>query len=383
MDPRKRERPALGQRGESQSDGAVQDQGNTPRLDLTRTSWSAADLLAAEFPEPRWAVPEVIPEGVTLLAGPPKLGKSWLVLGVSMAVASGGMALSSVKVEQGDVLHLSLEDPPRRLQRRLRAMLGDDPGPEELTLWTACPRLADGGAERIGVWLDQHEAARLVVVDVLERMRGPAPVGNAYSFDYDSVAQLKAVADAHRVAMVIVHHVRKADAADYLDTVSGTNGLAGASDSVMVLKRTRGKADGVLCLTGRDVEEAEHALRFDASRGLWVLTDPADALTETRARIVAYLRTVKAASPAEIAKALGIERNTAGKVCRRMHGDGLLDTDGDGRYFLSSVSPQGKTAGQPEDTTGDRVSPLSSLLRPGTPGTPRTAVTAVTAVTGE
>ncbi|MGI8701240.1 MAG: AAA family ATPase [Nocardioidaceae bacterium] len=88
-----------------------------------RTSWTAAELMACEFPEPRWAVPGIIAEGVTLLAGAPKVGKSWLALGLGIAVATGGKALGALDVMEGDVLYLALEDPPRRLQDRLAKVL--------------------------------------------------------------------------------------------------------------------------------------------------------------------------------------------------------------------------------------------------------------------
>ena len=185
------------------------------------------------------------------------------------------------------------------------------------------------------------------MVDVLGRVRDRAPAGNSYDHDYNTVAQLKAVADAHSIAMVLVHHVRKMTADDWQDLVSGTNGLTGAADSVMVLKRSRGKADGELYLTGRDVEEAKHALTFSADLGLWALTDPVKALPETRARIVAYLQTVAAATPKQIADALEVDHELVKKTCRRMVDDGQLDTDGAGRYFLSPVSPCPPSPGTP------------------------------------
>jgi RecA-family ATPase len=54
-------------------------------------------LLARQLPPIQWAIPEILPEGLTLLAGKPKLGKSWLALAMALAVASGGVALSSVR----------------------------------------------------------------------------------------------------------------------------------------------------------------------------------------------------------------------------------------------------------------------------------------------
>jgi hypothetical protein len=86
-------------------------------------TFTAADLMALELPPMRWAVPGVVPEGVTLLAGKPKVGKSWFTLGHGVATAAGGVALGTKPVEQGEVLYLALEDNRRRLQGRLAKIL--------------------------------------------------------------------------------------------------------------------------------------------------------------------------------------------------------------------------------------------------------------------
>ncbi|MER5783895.1 AAA family ATPase [Streptomyces mobaraensis] len=123
-----------------------------PAQQRIRTAWTADELMAAEFPEPRWAVPGIISEGVNLLAGPPKVGKSWLSLGLALAVAAGGQAMDTVPVEGGPVLYLALEDTPRRLQTRMRKILGGEPAPVALTLATSCPPLPQGGNEAIAQW---------------------------------------------------------------------------------------------------------------------------------------------------------------------------------------------------------------------------------------
>src|SRR4051794_6398164 len=147
--------------------------------------FTAADLMTATFPEPKWAVPGLVAEGLNLLVGAPKLGKSWLCLGLAVAVASGGRALGKVKVDQGAVLYAALEDPPRRLQGRLQAILGTDPVPDDLHIVTALPRLPDATTWLAG-WLDMHPSARLVIVDVLRKVRPPNDGrGNAYNEDYD------------------------------------------------------------------------------------------------------------------------------------------------------------------------------------------------------
>jgi hypothetical protein len=237
-----------------------------------RVAWTAKELLDMDIPEPVWAMPNFVPAGVALLAGAPKIGKSWLALGIAVAVATGGKALGKVNVDQGDVLYLALEDTPRRLQGRLRTMLGDAPGPEALTLAIECPPLGHGGDERLAAWLDQHPDARLMVVDVFARLRPTQTGPTIYQGDYDAVARFKTLADQYQVAIVLVHHTRKMEAEDFVDAISGTAGL-GAADAVMVLRRARGKLDAVLHLTGRDVEEATYPLEFDADIGTWKLLE--------------------------------------------------------------------------------------------------------------
>jgi RecA-family ATPase len=65
----------------------------------------------------------MLPEGLTLLAGKPKLGKSWLAFSVALSIAAGGGALGAQPVAKGDVLYLALEDNARRLQSRARRLL--------------------------------------------------------------------------------------------------------------------------------------------------------------------------------------------------------------------------------------------------------------------
>jgi RecA-family ATPase len=251
-----------------------------------RTSWTAAELMAIEFPEPRWAVPGILAEGLNLLCGPPKLGKSWFALNVAVAVSMGTKAFGRVHVDQGDVLYLALEDPGRRLQSRLRMVLGLEPAPERLTLETACPAIADGGAELIDKWLGEHPDARLVIVDVFTRIRGKVnDRSGRYEADYEAMAAIKTIADEWGIAILVVHHTRKQHAADFLDTVSGTHGLAGAADAVLVLERSRGSAEAKLQITGRDVEETEYALNFAGDVGTWQFLEGPRATTSSARRV--------------------------------------------------------------------------------------------------
>jgi RecA-family ATPase len=205
-----------------------------PRL---RTAWTAGELMAETFPPVRWAVPGLIAEGVNLLAGPPKVGKSWLSLRLGLAVAGGDNALGTIPTQGGPVLYLALEDTPRRLQSRMGRILDNRPAPHGLMLATSCPPLPEGGASAIAGWLTRNPDARMVVIDVFAKVRGRPAAVSAYDADYAAIGHAKKLADDYGVAVVLVHHVRKAGAEDFLEAVSGTNGLAGAADATLVLRR--------------------------------------------------------------------------------------------------------------------------------------------------
>ncbi|GAA3632808.1 hypothetical protein GCM10022223_58900 [Kineosporia mesophila] len=299
--------------------------------------WSADQIMATEFPPPKWAVPGLICEGVSLLAGPPKVAKSWMLLAVSLAVASGGMALGSIPVRPGPVLYLALEDTPRRLKSRMGQLLGDRPAPAGLHLATEWPTMPQGGDAAIAAWLDAHPDARMIGIDVFAKVRGIAPPSlSAYDADYAAVGRIKRIADNYGVAIVLIHHVRKAGSDDFLQEVSGTNGIAGAADATLILKRPRGQADGTLSITGRDVEETEIALTHDSETGHWVKMDrPADEvkLGDTRAAILKCLReSTKPLGPTAIAEATGIKGETVKKTCQRMNDAGQIWPATGGRY---------------------------------------------------
>ncbi len=103
-------------------------------------TFTARDLMGMELPEVKWIIPGITPEGVHLLAGKPKLGKSWMAFGMAVAVASGGVALGKKHVEGGSVLYLALEDNQRRLQKRLKKLLNGEDAPERLDIATTWRR---------------------------------------------------------------------------------------------------------------------------------------------------------------------------------------------------------------------------------------------------
>ena len=303
---------------------------------ILKNAVRATELLAIEFPEPRWIVPGIIPEGTTILAGKPKMGKSWLALGTSVAVAAGGVALGTKRVERGAVLYLALEDNPRRLQSRLKKLLPGGAAPEGLELATAWPRLGDRGLEALEAWLNTHPDARLVVIDTLAKFRAAQAGKNLYKEDYEAVEPLVELAARYNVAVLIVHHLRKLGAEDPLDQVSGSMGLTGGADGALVLNRERGRADAYLYVTGRDIEEEkELALSWDSTKATWKIAGDAQEYRNSRERqeVEECLRTLgKSAGPKEVSEALGKPHNNVKQLMWKMGNDGDLRSVGGGKY---------------------------------------------------
>jgi AAA domain len=298
---------------------------------------TAPELMALELPEAKQIIPGILYEGSNLIAAPPKMGKTYCALGLGVAIASGGRALGVIEVEQGDVLGLFLEDGRRRLRDRLRTMLKGSSAPERFTLAMEWPRLDEGGLEAIKSWIDQKENPSLVIIDTLKRVRPCEHVNRRlYDLDYDAVAPLTDLAHKTSIAFLINHHTRKMQSDDHIDMASGSLGLTGAVDAVLTLKRSRGEADATLCVSGRDCEDKELALRWDAALTQWNLLGDANEYNKSKARreVTDLLKTGdKPLTPSEVAELLGKEHSATKKLLWSMGRDGELKSS-DGRYYL-------------------------------------------------
>ena len=315
--------------------------------------------MGTTFPEPRWAVPGLVAEGLNLLVGAPKLGKSWLCLGLATAIASGGVAQGKVPVTQGSVLYAALEDTPRRLQKRLEIVLGVETVPEGLHITTSLPRGADMIA-LVSEWLEAHEDARLVIVDVLRKVTPRSDGRNMYEADYDATGALKDLADRHSVAVIAVHHTRKTiDEGDVFNEVSGSTGLTGAADAVLIAKRARNTAEAVSTSPAVTSPSTSTGSTWSSQTCSWSLTDEPALLATmgtTRRKVLSWLADHHGDTPTQIAEATGLPLASVKQTVRRMVDDDQLDTDGEGHYFppksLSPLSPVSPT--QPDGDTGDR-----------------------------
>ena len=306
--------------------------------------FSLQELLSWELPPARWAIPEMLPEGLTLLAGKPKLGKSWLALSAALSIAAGGVALGAQPVMQGDVLYLALEENARRLQARARQLLASMSGvPGGIEFALDWPRLGEGGLASLEDYLKEHPRVRLVVIDTWARVAPSSGErrSSQYEADYEALIPLKRLADTYHVSILAVHHLRKTGSSDVLDEITGSIGMTGAVDGTLILKRERGQAEGTLFVTVRDIErEQQLALSFDVITALWSVIGNADEVGRTRARqeILDVLREQRldGMSPREIADTLGKNYHTTRSMLRKMEESGEVARL-DGRYRELSV----------------------------------------------
>ena len=293
---------------------------------------SASALKRKNFPPLRYAIEGYLAEGLTLLGGKPKIGKSYMALDLAMAVASGGLALGAIECEQGAVLYCALEDNHRRLQRRMKQLYGvEETWPRDLHFATSAPRLDGGLIDELRNWIETHDA-KLVIIDTFAGVR-PRGRGEGYDADYAALSPLQEMAGETGIAILVIHHLRKMQGDDPFDTISGTTGLTGAVDAAFVLQR--GQQGVTLYGRGREIEEMEKALEFDG--GSWtVLGDASDVRrSEERGAILAVLSNASAPiGPKDIADALGKPENNIKQLLFKMLKDGEVKKRGRGQYCI-------------------------------------------------
>jgi RecA-family ATPase len=299
---------------------------------------SAEEILATEYPPLRWAVKDIMPEGFALMAGRPKIGKSWLALNMAVSVLHGTPFLGKFATEQGRILYGAFEDGERRIKRRLRA-LGLEAIPRGLDFLFQMPRIDQGGLEALAEWFDEQKEeqdVRLCVIDVLSKIRSPKAKGaDSYQHDVDQAGKIQKLAMEFAIPTLVTHHDRKAVADDWLDQISGTLGLAGSADAVMLLTRDRSSALGRLRITGRDLE-VEPDLGLEFKDGIWSFVgegEIGDLRSPDRQRIVLALPEKEPGlSPTAIAEKTGIDPETIKKALKNLAALGLIRKTSYGEY---------------------------------------------------
>ena len=246
-----------------------------------------AFLMSQPLRPPNFVVDTLLSQGLHILAGSPKVGKSWLALWLAVTVAKGE-PVWGMRVKRGTTLYLCLEDSTLRIQNRLFEITED--APPTLHFAVMSQQLHNGLVEQIEQFLKEHPQTRLIVIDTLQRIRTVGNDANPYAGDYRDIGVLKALADKHRIAILLVHHLRKMNDDDPMNMISGTTGLSGATDSNFVLRKSKRRENtATLYCTGRDIPYRELALEFDGEDHVWKLLSDNCEQTEHPSERILFL----------------------------------------------------------------------------------------------
>lgn len=232
---------------------------------------SAQDLQEKEFAPTYFAVNDMIPEGYTVIAAPPKTGKSWLMLDMCLKVAKGEQFLG-FDTNQSDTLYFALEDGDKFEQERLNIVCPEDAPTNCRFVFQGTVPLAEGFIFQLDALIKKYPQTRLVVIDTLSYVQHRQTKGeSAYQCDSRTGRDIKEYADEKGIAIVVVTHTTKMiHAEDELSNVSGTNGVTAPADAIVVLKKEkRTDTNATMFVIGRKVRMSTHDINFNAKSCLW------------------------------------------------------------------------------------------------------------------
>jgi len=320
---------------------------------------SANELQKQILPPINWIVEGLLPEGLAVLAGRPKIGKSWMALELALTVANGFESMGLFDAKQHDVFYVPYEDNFRRLQGRInKIMTGSLSKTAPPNLFYpqdnfGFPKLNENGILEIEKILDNNSNIKFIVVDTLGR--GIADKrrkdNNAYNADYDLSSALQKLTMERKICILLIHHTRKLDSENVFDEISGTTGLTAGFDTMLVLKKKDNKH--TLYVAGRDVPETEYHLEFDESSCVWKAEQKTGEVKMTVEReeiydlIKSYNRKMKTG---EIATILGKSTSNMSKMLGKMVKEGTLKSMGYGVYDLAE---EFKEDGENEDVADE------------------------------
>ncbi|MBR5317300.1 MAG: AAA family ATPase [Lachnospiraceae bacterium] len=251
--------------------------------------------------------------GAYILAGAPKIGKSFLVAQIAYHVSTG-KKLWGLDVDQGTVLYLALEDDYQRIQSRMFMMYGVEDS-EKLHFATVANKIGNGLDEQLEYFIKTHLGTKLIVIDTMQKIREVGGEAYSYASDYEIIGKLKKFADKYHICVLVVHHTRKQPAGDTFEMISGTTGLLGCADgSLLMQKKKRTALEATIDVVGRDQQDQIIYLTKDPNTQIWNLErmetelykEPPDNILEAISKLVNSEQPEWAGTPSELADALNI-----------------------------------------------------------------------------
>ena len=235
----------------------------------------AETLYYKPLEHPKMLIDGVLSDGLAIMAGDSKIGKSWMVLWMCLQI-SKGEPVWGLPTRKTDVVYLALEDREWRVQQRMQDLT--DTPPENLHFGFSCGQLGAELESQIEDVLKDYPSTGLLFIDTLQMVRDNVSAKvNAYAQDYKDLSSLKKIADNHGICIFVVHHTRKErDGGNIFNDMTGSTGIMGVADTGMILRKDDRFGDNAtLCITGRDVEEKKLKMQM---RGVkWEITEELSA----------------------------------------------------------------------------------------------------------
>lgn len=235
----------------------------------------AETLYYKPLEHPKMLIDGVLSDGLAIMAGDSKIGKSWMVLWMCLQI-SKGEPVWGLPTRKTDVVYLALEDREWRVQQRMQDLT--DTPPENLHFGFSCGQLGAELESQIEDVLKDYPSTGLLFIDTLQMVRDNVSAKvNAYAQDYKDLSSLKKIADNHGICIFVVHHTRKErDGGNIFNDMTGSTGIMGVADTGMILrKEDRFGDNATLCITGRDVEEKK--LKMQMCGVKWEITEELSA----------------------------------------------------------------------------------------------------------
>lgn len=306
---------------------------------------TARDIQTKQIPPINWAIENLIPEGLTLLTGRPKAGKSFMAFDMALAITQGEKFLNKFQTVKGKVLYIPFEDNERRIQNRLNDLLQGEEAPPDLLFPSDLffPKIDQGGVDVMEEIMQQTENLKLIIIDtfgasISERF---GTLGMNFKEDYEFMSQLQKLALKFQVGILLIHHTRKLTSENVFDEVVGSTGVTASPDTLLMLRKSSDRVQ--LHITGRDIKESVFEVSFDNESFKWELLSENFhfAYTAERQLIIDLFESdhIKELKVKDIAESTGKSREATSQILRKMKQSGEIQSgESYGAYRLPSPS---------------------------------------------
>ncbi len=306
--------------------------------------FSIPDICNMKIEPMKWVVQDVIPlEGVTMLVSPPKSGKSILAYNVVIENATKPKILNYFAAgSRFDTLYIDLEGTKRRTQGYVTNLLGSGvPFPPSVSVVYKWPCISGGGLSKLYDYATYHQNTKLFVVDTFGRIQvgtvSKTNIAYSYKRDVEDIDIFSRFCETMHVSVILIHHTKKTESDDWVSMVSGTYGISGSVDTLLLFKRRKGEFQATLSITGRDVEERQYKLNTNLRKQrinvIGEETDEGIELTDTQRDIVLCLQAYgEPKSPKEISEMVGRSVGSVKRLLANMVEDGKIIRAGYGKY---------------------------------------------------